>query len=1156
MRAQQDDGNSRARELFHYFQPDNPALVPAQCKVHSKCATVKSSPNLVLTALAQLAAIKLGVQRTVISLIDRETLYVVAEATQSLSLREHDSFDSGESLWLGCSHGPLAGTLCEKTIALKQTSDKDCPFYIVDDLEKHPTFRHIPCVSGPPHFRYYAGTPLRTPSGINIGSLYVIDPRPNLHLSQNQRHMFGDIAAAVIEYLETSRQSLEADRLNRLLSGLNTFVQSDEDSDTSTNAQREVLDGKPSSHLSVPIQTSEKVSEEQNPNDTKRSRSLAPSNSDSLSSASRVTSAPPLIRKVSHQKQKQNTTRAQQTFQRAAKIMRKSLDVGASGGVIIVSTNDGVDEVITNDSEDEDDRERKSAKVWGHSYPNENDPYPAAYMDSYFVRQMIRRHPRGGLWYFDNEGLSPSSDDDGTSSGSSRDSADLPPPSMPIYPQSIKSLREKDLQSMKKYFPSASRIMFAPLWDSLNSQWFGGCFCWSGSETRVFSAHVDLGGLFGFGASLMVEHSRIQSQESAKQKGDFISTISGFTDMKCGVHYTGFSHRMSSLLNTYNLNLPKDCSIQFVPAAKPLLDTFEQILDFTKINSFERALKAPSHSNRGMQRRLSGENNRSHPLHILKSVDVVAVVEDAVESVYSGQMTSRVMNGASIWHLDQTKAEGGDVEEVSAAGVLDVIINVTPQNWFYILEAGALRRIIMNVFGNALKYTEKGSVSLHIDLQKTKKGGPILLLTISDTGKGMSNEYLNSKVFTPFSQEDPLSPGAGLGLSLVRDILRSLNGSIVVKSQLGMGTVVKINFPLTQPQQSRLHDPRSLVSDSSDSTQSHIQSVKADLEGKTAEYINLTDSTSNMPSSFHMIKKYLTQWFSVRTHNPSLTTAADILVVDEADLSLLDRRTGHESLILVLCRRKPKLWSTITTVNRTLPNAVWLTLPCGPHQLARTLKAPLENLQQNKTHIPHDILLPESPEHRSPIDQPGTTASLQQNGAQFTLTLRAPPETSDAPMSLPAQNTNTPIQQINAPPLPNGKSDLRILLVEDNAINLALLKRSLSRIPTQVLHTAMNGKEAVEAVQNTTEEYHYIFMGKNATDLTMPVMDGFEATSKIRSIEAKRPNTSPAKIIALTGLGSDEHITKAYGAGVNVFLRKPISFKDITRLLEEGKSEL
>jgi CheY-like chemotaxis protein len=66
-------------------------------------------------------------------------------------------------------------------------------------------------------------------------------------------------------------------------------------------------------------------------------------------------------------------------------------------------------------------------------------------------------------------------------------------------------------------------------------------------------------------------------------------------------------------------------------------------------------------------------------------------------------------------------------------------------------------------------------------------------------------------------------------------------------------------------------------------------------------------------------------------------------------------------------------------------------------------------------------------------------------------------------------------------------------------------------------------------------------------------MDGFEATQIIRSIERTRQAQIPAKIIALTGLGSDEHIARAYEAGVNLFLTKPISFKEILRLLSEDE---
>lgn len=68
----------------------------------------------------------------------------------------------------------------------------------------------------------------------------------------------------------------------------------------------------------------------------------------------------------------------------------------------------------------------------------------------------------------------------------------------------------------------------------------------------------------------------------------------------------------------------------------------------------------------------------------------------------------------------------------------------------------------------------------------------------------------------------------------------------------------------------------------------------------------------------------------------------------------------------------------------------------------------------------------------------------------------------------------------------------------------------------------------------------------------MPVMDGFEATRNIRAIEKKRNNDEkPAKIIALTGLSSSKHKLEAHDSGMDLFLTKPVAFKQVTKILNE-----
>lgn len=104
----------------------------------------------------------------------------------------------------------------------------------------------------------------------------------------------------------------------------------------------------------------------------------------------------------------------------------------------------------------------------------------------------------------------------------------------------------------------------------------------------------------------------------------------------------------------------------------------------------------------------------------------------------------------------------------------------------------------MNLLGNALKYTSHGYVRVKLDateiedLQTPGSGDSVarsmVELTVMDTGKGISSEFLRSKLFTPFAQENSLSSGTGLGLSIVRSIVALLEGEITIDSELGRGT--------------------------------------------------------------------------------------------------------------------------------------------------------------------------------------------------------------------------------------------------------------------------------------------------------------------------------------------------------------------------------
>lgn len=416
----------------------------------------------------------------------------------------------------------------QKTITLHPTAADRCPLFVVDDLQQHARYCNLPCVAGSPYFRFYAGTPLTTSNGINIGSLYVIDPRPNIRLTATHRETLGLIATAVMEYLDTSRQSLESSRLTKLLSGLNSFAQGEVSSGVagplSRTSSTSDLDRSPtpSPPQTPPVESNCK---DALPNGDIPPIAITPKVATMEdSSAGALHDDPPSHRRVS-------------TFQRAAHLMRESLDLGDDGGVVIFDVND-LSEV---DPEEDVSAElpgasRMTAHIRAMSIKGAErddvveDPsaaVPATQMDRRFLKRMMHRFRKGALWYFHQDGTTFSSDEEASRPSCDFEQSELASQSSrSLDPRSQGTLREKDLQLLQKYFPRATRIIFAPLWDSFNSRWFGACFCWSLVETRIFSSHVELGGVLGFGASLMVEHSRVLSQEADKKKGDFISSIS------------------------------------------------------------------------------------------------------------------------------------------------------------------------------------------------------------------------------------------------------------------------------------------------------------------------------------------------------------------------------------------------------------------------------------------------------------------------------------------------------------------------------------------------------------------------------------------------------------------------------------------------------
>jgi signal transduction histidine kinase len=220
------------------------------------------------------------------------------------------------------------------------------------------------------------------------------------------------------------------------------------------------------------------------------------------------------------------------------------------------------------------------------------------------------------------------------------------------------------------------------------------------------------------------------------------------------------------------------------------------VLDFSKINHFERTWRK---SKRGTSRSVMSLRQSDIPIiNLYADVDVSVICEEVVEGVYAGH----IFQSGTAANFDMVaKVPTASVTLMGTPALpqqVILIFDVDFEDFHFTTQPGAFRRIVMNLLGNALKYTAQGYVRVKLtstpmdDFHDVETGEIVpramLQLTVTDTGKGISPEFLRSRLFTPFTQENSLSSGTGLGLAIVKSIVSILEGDITIDSEVGRGT--------------------------------------------------------------------------------------------------------------------------------------------------------------------------------------------------------------------------------------------------------------------------------------------------------------------------------------------------------------------------------
>ncbi|MCE5315087.1 MAG: response regulator [Armatimonadota bacterium] len=369
---------------------------------------------------------------------------------------------------------------------------------------------------------------------------------------------------------------------------------------------------------------------------------------------------------------------------------------------------------------------------------------------------------------------------------------------------------------------------------------------------------------------------------------------------------------------------------------------------------------------------------------------------------------------------------------------LELLCRIAPDVPDYVVgDVLRLRQIVVNLVGNAIKFTDKGEVVVSVECRSLVDDDLCLHFKVSDTGVGIAPEKQNV-IFAAFSQADGSTTrkygGTGLGLTISSQLVKMMGGKIWVESELGKGSTFHFTLHL-KAAQSESHAP--------------AQIEPVELCGLKALVVD--DNQTNR----RILEEVLTNW----QMNPTCVDNG------EAALTLLDNaeREGKAFQLVLLDAQMPEM---------------------DGYEVA-------ERIKRNPKFAGSTIMM------LSSSGQYGDAERSKTLGVAKCLT--KPIKQSDLFDSIVtiigsrSHSLERPIDNDKPDNSARAYKSLRILLAEDNIVNQKLATRLLKKRGHDVT-VAGNGKEALTALENGS--FDFVLM-----DVQMPEMDGLETTGEIRKKE-------------------------------------------------------
>ncbi len=404
----------------------------------------------------------------------------------------------------------------------------------------------------------------------------------------------------------------------------------------------------------------------------------------------------------------------------------------------------------------------------------------------------------------------------------------------------------------------------------------------------------------------------------------------------------------------------------------------------------------------------------------------------------------------------------------------------------YIGDMGRIRQILINLIGNAIKFTEQGYVKLSVS---GEQDGEVMRLSfdVQDTGIGIAADKI-SRIFVQFEQADNsttrLFGGTGLGLTITRRLVEVMDGEIRVTSELGTGSVFSFSVPLPLSEQVKKRDtslavlknvPILIVDD--------LKFNREIISEQVEQMGGRPFSVGSAPAALELMRKAAAKGFIFPA------------VISDYQMPNMDGLSFIRAV-----RADPLIAPT--------PIMVLSSVDLAP------LRASLAAA---------DV------EHA--ITKPATIKDLHGIISQMIKAeaARRKEEKTHAAITRPVAKA------------PQANASISILAADDDEVN-RLVVQGMLKADGYDLTIVENGKEAVDAFK--TKSFDVILM-----DIAMPVMDGVTAVRNIRKIEALSAAVR-TPIIATTAHAMENDRDRFLEAGLDDYLPKPLSKQALLERVE------